>query len=169
MIKNVVMRVKIGKISLFNKNGKLSGGVAKICKKCYNEHPAVKKLEIRRRMRLKSAAKDGDYQFYIKKRIGRIIPRCKFEGIPVDITIVYMTQLWEQQHGKCHYTGLPMTGSGTDKGLAVWNSPSVDRLIPDLGYVQGNVVWCLNCINSFKGQLTESEFKEIVRTISWTF
>lgn len=156
-------------LSLFNKNGKLSGGVAKMCKECYNNHPAVKKLEYQRSVRLKNATNDGDYKFYIKRRISRLLSKARLDSVPCNIDIQYMVRLWEKQCGRCYYTSILMTGSGTNKGLSVWNSPSVDRVKPALGYVRGNVVWCLNSVNSFKGQLTADEFKTVIEQIGWWF
>jgi hypothetical protein len=156
-------------LSLFNKNGRLSGGVAKLCKSCYNNHDAVKKLESQRRMRLQSAISDGDYKFYIKRRINGLLSRANLSHMPCNIDVDYMIQLWEQQRGLCYYTSIPMSGSGTDKGLPVWNSPSVDRIDPGTGYTIGNVVWCLNCINSFKGQMSIDQFKALIEQSKWWF
>lgn len=153
-------------LSLFNKNGKLSGGVSKLCRKCYNEHSAVKKCNNRRQKRLKVAAKENDYRFYIKRRYSSLKSRCG-SNIPYNIDIDYLISLWESQNGYCYYTELPMIGSGINKGIAVWNSPSLDRLSPSDGYIVDNLVWCLNCINSFKGQLSEDGFRSIVQSINW--
>ena len=59
-------------LSLFNKNGHLSGGVSKLCRCCYNNHSAVKKLESQRCARLKSAISEGDYKYYIQRRVYRL-------------------------------------------------------------------------------------------------
>jgi hypothetical protein len=60
-----------------------------------------------------------------------------------------------------------MTGNGTFKSVASWNSPSLDRKTPALGYVKENVVWCLYAINSFKGEMDEEEFSSVTRSIKW--
>ena len=50
---------------------------------------------------------------------------------------------------------------------AVWNSPSLDKLVPSLGYVIDNVVWCLASVNAFKGQLTVNQFVEVLDRVQW--
>lgn len=155
-------------LSLFNRNGKLSGGVAKLCRECYNGHPAVKKLESQRCARLRMAAKDGDYKFYINRRIARLIARARCNKIECNITTAIMIDLWEKQAGLCHYSGLPMIGTGSDNGgMPTWNSPSVDRLRPHEGYVVGNVAWCLYGVNAFKHTLSEDEFVAVLASIKW--
>jgi hypothetical protein len=156
-------------LSLFNKNGRLSGGVAKLCRQCYNSHDAVRKLESQRARRLQSAISEGDYKYYIKRRINCLCSRANLNRIPCNIDIEYMTQLWEQQQGLCYYTNIPMSGSGTDRGLPAWNSPSVDRIDPGVGYIIGNVVWCLNCINSFKADVSIDQFKTLIEQSKWWF
>lgn len=154
-------------LSLFNKNGKLSGGVSKLCKQCYNNHGAVKKYEKQRCARLKCAIKENDFGYYIQRRVQRLISKCRSDQVQCDIDVQHMINLWTQQNGLCFYTSLPMNGTGTDQGLASWNSPSVDRLYPERGYTKHNVVWCLNSVNSFKNSMDVIKFIELVNQIKW--
>jgi hypothetical protein len=151
-------------LSQYNQN---NGKTSKLCKACYNTHPAIKKYERQRRRRLRLAASEGDYRFYISRRGARMLSGWRSAGIPYDVTVADLITLWEQQNGLCYYTNQPMIGSGTDKGRAVWNSPSLDRLIPSIGYKHGNIVWCLWSVNSFKGELTEAEFEALTNSITW--
>jgi hypothetical protein len=52
--------------------------------------------------------------------------------------------------GACHYSGLPFNVQGG----RTWDSPSLDRVDPDLGYVWSNVRVVLDCVNAFKGTTT---------------
>jgi hypothetical protein len=45
------------------------------------------------------------------------------------------------------------------------NFPSVDKMVPSLGYVDGNVVWCLWGINRMKNNLSASEFVDFCNTV----
>ena len=155
-------------LSLFNKNGKLSGGVSKLCKECYNKHEAVVKYEKSRCKRLRDESRDSDYAFYIKRRYASFKRKCE-NNVSCDLDTDFLISLWEKQQGLCYYTRIPMIGRGTNAGMASWDSPSLDRLIPNVGYIKTNVVWCLNSVNSFKGQLTEEQFKNRLSTINWNF
>lgn len=90
----------------------------------------------------------------------------KSNDMKFDITLDYLINLWESQHGICYYTGLPMImagGRGTHKAQS--NSASIDKLIPQLGYIQGNIVWCCHRINTIKSNCTEQEFYAICQLI----
>jgi hypothetical protein len=83
-----------------------------------------------------------------------------------DLTTEYLLQQCELQNGKCYYTGLPLE----ILKIFEWkdnfvNSISLDRLDPNKGYIQGNVVFCLYSVNTMKGKLTEQEFYERLRQI----
>jgi hypothetical protein len=154
--------------SLFNKSPKLSGGVSKLCRNCYNNHEAVKKSEIRRKKRLKESFKEN-FDLYIQTRINNIRSRCKSKNIEFDLTKEFLIELWESQNGACYYTNLPMKNSMKTNGFQSWDSPSLDRIDPNFGYIKGNIVWCLFSINSFKQSLTIEEFEKQIRSINWWF
>ena len=145
----------------------LSGGRAKLCHTCYNSHDSVKACERARCVRLKTAARDVDYKYYIKRRMGRRRNNAIKDGAIWTVTTEYLTTLWEKQRGRCYYSGIPMLGRGSSSGRPVWNSPSLDRKSPAHGYVPDNVVWCINAVNSFKGELTEKAFKEVLAECRW--
>lgn len=65
----------------------------------------------------------------------------------------YLRKLYEQQNGKCYYTGVQM-------GLVskLKNDPlimSCDRLDSKKGYVEGNVVLCCLGLNHLKGRFSK--------------
>lgn len=154
-------------LSLFNKNPKGSGGVSKLCRNCHNNHKSVKKCEYRRNLRLKRAIKDNDIEFYIKRRVLKLKSDCKRKGIEFNLTKEFLYNLWKKQNGKCFYTNLEMNNSLKQKGFQSWNSPSLDRLNPDKGYVENNVVWCTFAVNSFKQSLTYQDFMDQLSKIKW--
>ena len=155
-------------LSMFNKAPKQSGGVSKMCRSCYNNHPSVKRCEYDRKSRIKHSL-HSDISLYIRKRLFGIKCRCKKNEIPYNLDANYMEELWNNQNSKCYYTGLIMDDSMKTLGFQSWNSPSVDRKNPSLGYVQGNVVWCIFGVNSFKQSLTETEFEFYLKNIVWWF
>ena len=151
--------------SLFNKCGK-NGSVAKMCRSCYNSHPSVKKCEQRRRNNRKRSL-DNDLNLYIRTKASSIKSSCKKRGIPFDIDTLYLLSIWESQVGKCYYSGLDLGRTIPQKEYQCWDAPSIDRVIPSLGYVKGNVRWCCSAVNSFKGTLDDKAFAEIISKIKW--
>lgn len=78
--------------------------------------------------------------------------KVKFEISKED----FITQ-YNAQGGLCFYTGLPMIclyGHGKQR-----DAISVDKIIPALGYVKNNVVFCLNRINIAKHDFSINEIK----------
>ena len=39
---------------------------------------------------------------------------------------------------------------------------SVDKVIPNLGYTKGNIVFCINIVNTFKSSLLIEQFRNIL-------
>jgi len=68
---------------------------------------------------------------------------------PSEIDIYYLRELYLQQEGKCFYSGMVMkTESDLLRDLFL---VSVDRITPDAGYVEGNIVLCCLGMNLLKG------------------
>jgi hypothetical protein len=89
--------------------------------------------------RARRKAKPADYLLFDAKR------RADKKNVPYDISNAERTRIENIINtGKCEVTGLPFAGL---EGTANPWSPSLDRAVPDLGYVDGNirvVVWSLN-------------------------
>jgi hypothetical protein len=114
---------------------------------------------------IKNAYKDKHYSepnFWITTRISQW--RSKDTGVKSNLTTKYLLDLLDKQGGLCYYTNEKLVW-GARVGKTVPNSASLDRLIPDRGYVQGNVVWCSFFANTMKGKLTEAEFYEYIKKI----
>jgi len=156
-------------LSLFNKSYKLSGGVAKICRECYNKEESVIKCNQSRNRRLKHAIENGDMSFYIKRRIHSVKCKTKKNNIDFDLDSDYLIDLWEKQNGRCFYSNIEMNNSMKQDGFQSWNGPSLDRVDPKLGYVKGNVVWCIFGINSFKQSLDLKSFENAIKSIDWWY
>ena len=76
----------------------------------------------------------------------------------------YLMELWETQGGKCYYTGELMNLKGyAEKDKLAF---TVDRLVPKLGYVRGNIALCCSIVNRIKQDLSISELKSWVNKIS---
>jgi len=77
----------------------------------------------------------------------------------VDIDLRnYLIQLWEEQEGKCYYTGIKMSLKGYSKNEKT--AMTVDRIDPNGGYTRGNIVLCCSIVNKIKQNLSINELLE---------
>lgn len=88
---------------------------------------------------------------YIRERLRSARRRAAAVGVPFTLTLETTPPIPEL----CPIFGTSMTRQ-TGKG-AHPNSPSLDRIIPALGYVQGNVQWISNRANIIKSDATPEE------------
>ena len=89
--------------------------------------------------------------------------RAKSKKIPFDLTPKFIEELYNQQSGLCGVTGLPMNfdRSNMKDGYRNPYMASLDRIVPALGYVQGNVRWVLFAINVAMGNWGEKFFSKL--------
>jgi hypothetical protein len=74
-----------------------------------------------------------------------------------DLTLQYLKDLWEQQTGRCPLTGWGMRLPVSTVGWTEFSprNASLDKIIPSLGYVQGNVRFVALIANYAKGVWTD--------------
>lgn len=99
-----------------------------------------------------------DYRLTDKGIAAEIVRRTKYiskkESIPFDLDKEWILNKLNIIDWKCELTGLPMLKRRDNlehrqTGFQ-WNSISIDKIIPELGYVKTNVRFVLNQINLFK-------------------
>ena len=71
-----------------------------------------------------------------QSRIADARKRAKRDGVPCTLTIADVRAILEPM--RCSATGLPLAHAKGSNGPAA-TSPSLDRIVPALGYVPGNV------------------------------
>jgi hypothetical protein len=126
----------------------------KIYKKTNPELVALKKKE--RNARLKN-----DIRHHVQEKISN----WRRNSITIsDLTVDYLVDLYHQQNGLCYYSKVEMIFGFVD-GKIHHNSISLDKLDPEKGYTQGNVVWCSFLTNSMKQNLKEEEFYEMIKKV----
>lgn len=90
--------------------------------------------------------------------------RAKQKNVPFDIDLEYLIELCEKQDCRCYYTGERIkfkTKILTRKEqYSDPYSPSIDRIIPEKGYIRGNIALCYWQVNQMKGQLMHDELIE---------
>lgn len=89
---------------------------------------------------------------------GRLRLRAKQNNIPFNLTEEYLVSLWT---GTCAVFGSPLCLPYSTKHQDP-NKATIDKVIPELGYVVGNVHWVSNKANIIKSFGTIDEHKMIV-------
>lgn len=91
----------------------------------------------------------------------RIKARAKKSGYEeVDITILFLKELWESQKGICPYSGHFMILPENDKQRSSSAPPelaSLDRIDSKKGYIQGNVEYVCYAVNLAKNKFTKEQ------------
>lgn len=89
------------------------------------------------------------------EKTGKVKLRAKKLGLSFDLDVDFMRDLFESQDGMCFYTGYEMILT-QGQGLTQ-NTASLDKLIPELGYTMGNVVFCTQRANTIKNNMSMEE------------
>ena len=88
--------------------------------------------------------------------------RSEKRQVPFNIDKEYLINLFDDQNGKCYYSGIQLNIVKNKTGVI--NDPmkmTLDCIDPDSGYVKGNVVWCAYCVNVFKQKMSVDEMVQI--------
>lgn len=94
-------------------------------------------------------------------RASDIQRRAARKSLPCDITGSYLVEQYNKQFGICVYTNRKM-----DWGIP-GEAPSVDKIVPRLGYTKGNVVFVTRDSNTAKSDLTLTEMREVFPVWFW--
>lgn len=90
-------------------------------------------------------------------------------GIITDIDLEYLYELYNNQNGKCAYSGITMTASDIVGNGRSSTSISIDRIDSNKGYVKENVVLVCWKVNAAKSDLTMVEFIEMCKAVCENF
>lgn len=83
--------------------------------------------------------------------------RARNRGLPYDLD-EHLDSIQVRAVGCCELTGIVFKQEG---GKVSWNSPSIDRIKPELGYVYSNIRLVLHCMNTALGTWGEDVFAEV--------
>ena len=111
--------------------------------------------------------RDRDRQYSTKDGHARLIfsgvkSRAKKENVPCTITL---QEVLKDLPDNCPALGIKLSwcqrkGQAGDKDT----SPSLDKFIPELGYVSGNVYWVSGLANKIKSKFTTKQMRAVT---SW--
>lgn len=151
----------------FNKCAKNSDGLEYRCRECAHSERARhyrnnREYEIKRGAEYRANNPDKVRQTLakyraknaVKRLIDNATSRARKKGLPCDLD-EHRTEIEGRVNaGRCELTGLPLHFS---TGVHKWDSPSIDRIEPGVGYLYSNiriVCWGINQMLSTWGELT---------------
>jgi hypothetical protein len=108
------------------------------------------------RQRKERSQKDG----HLKRIFLNIKSRSAREGVLFNLSLEYVKSI---SVDFCPILGVPIAWGGYLKGQRT-NAPSLDRIIPELGYVEGNVQWLSFRANRMK---SDASFSELHQFADW--
>ena len=84
----------------------------------------------------------------------------KYNQPETDLDKQYLFDLFKNQEGKCALSGVTLK---IEKGAIA--CLSLDKIVPSLGYIKGNVQWVAWAVNRAKGDMDEAVFIDMCRQI----
>lgn len=94
---------------------------------------------------------------WLSSKLAQYKHRANADGIPFDIDADHIKWLYEKQQARCFYTDYPLHWGHNPQNK--WLATSVDKVVPEKGYVRGNVVLAQTRINAAKSDLTLYEME----------
>ena len=154
------------KIEDFYKSSTRKCGYESGCKDC--RRAAASRYERSAQGILKRQAYEqrirGDLRNVLQKAMEQAKRRARKQGVPFDLTVEYLESLVVSH---CPITEEPLDWEKrhVTNGRFTKNSPSLDRIIPGLGYVPGNCAFLSHKANTIKSNGTAEEHSRIVQYI----
>jgi hypothetical protein len=171
-IYSILLKTKTMKLSEYNGSMLLTKNGTALCSKCGEEKEIFQfppsqggKYRITfcyacRHKQIRSSTNKNIEKFF-QYKINKL--KSNKKNVNIDISYTDLLDIYLSQNKKCFYTGEDLDW-GLGKGVTR-NTLSIDRLIPENGYVKENIVLCIYKANTVKNDLTLSELKEW--TPSW--
>jgi hypothetical protein len=97
-----------------------------------------------------------DYPFHVLLNLYK--KNAKARGILFELTISDLKDQFNKQDGKCCYTGQDMTVPANFLRIFDPEIASIDRINPDMGYIQSNIQLTTKKINFMKYRMSHEEF-----------
>lgn len=126
----------------FNKNCK------SVCKKCSGIH---------------SKRKDSIplSEWLYKRSMDNFKHFNKVRKLEYNLTPNYIQEILDKQEYKCAYSGYSLDKNSDDK----LHIPTIDRIDPNKGYIEGNICICSWAVNTMKMDLQLNEWKQLIKDL----
>ncbi len=92
----------------------------------------------------------------VHRKLRVIESRASRKSLTFSLTVHWWESQWRAQQGRCAMTGFPMQFSG--EKLSPW-TVSIDRIVPELGYVPDNCRMVCFRANEMRGNMNDAEFR----------
>lgn len=97
------------------------------------------------------------YQSYLTKLYQQSKSKRVGTDVTFSITLDEIIALWEAQNGRCALSNVPMTHHKDGQGRKDFNA-SLDRVVPERGYIAGNVQLVCDRANTMRHTLSMDMF-----------
>jgi hypothetical protein len=101
-------------------------------------------------------------------RVNRIMcmakNRASVHGIDFSLSLSYLLSVWSAQKGLCAVSGIKMILT-KGRGRPDKYAPSLDKIKPDLGYVEGNVRFTAYQVNVAMADYGDASFIELCKNV----
>ena len=156
-------------LNLFNALDKFTKLPTKVCTKCkknkliteYYKKGDRRYSPLRRKAECKTCVRESQQKYKKEKpfnmRHSRIKNRARINKLPFNITVEYLESIWTDA---CPILGLKLDLLATKHAD---NAAQLDRIVPDKGYVKGNVSWLSARANRLKDDATAKEHMKIAQ------
>ena len=104
---------------------------------------------------------DQFLRYKVSRSVARFKARSKDERIPFNLDSDYLYEIFPKDY-ICPVLGIKMKWGDAFKKYAGDSSPSLDKIIPNKGYVKGNVIWISWRANDIKKNATVDELEQVL-------
>lgn len=87
--------------------------------------------------------------------------RAKAKGLPFDLSLEWALRELRRQDFRCSLTGIRFHAPNSVESFRSPYSPSLDRIVPSRGYVQGNVRIVIVAVNVMLSDWGEAVFRKV--------
>ena len=101
------------------------------------------------------------FEMQIEEMFKGALARARKNNLPFDIDISYLKSIAKQT---CPVFGIQLNWGRNPNGSAKSNSPSLDKIIPEWGYIKGNVAIISHIANTIKQNVT---YNDLYKVADW--
>ena len=131
----------------------------KACKLCHQEFTILASNHIY----CDKCQGQANYRRKLAKLMAMAKNRAKSKLVDFDLDVDFLVEMWEDQQGCCALTGLPFKLDISDHRVHP-QCPSIDRIIPHLGYIKGNVRLITYHMNVALSEFGVGEFEHLIQS-----
>lgn len=155
-----------------NPNPNISGIIfssMKVCAYCENEFESNAyrgkycSLSCGKRDRYESSVLNSEWR--LNRLVSMAKNRATTKRVAFNIDTEYVYSLWNKQDGKCAVSGLDLDLTMSDRYSTNPQAPSIDRIIPALGYVRGNIRIVCYQVNIALSEYGEEQLMKMCKAI----